>query len=49
MANRITDNGSGSGTFFSMPEDDWHRVIDNSSVGWANLFPEPGNGVYQWS
>jgi hypothetical protein len=41
MGNRMTDKGSGAGTFFNIGADDWHRIIGNAPVGWSNVFPTP--------
>ncbi len=45
--NQVSDKGTGAGTFWSVGYDDFHHIVDNSSVGWSNSFPNAVNGVYQ--
>jgi hypothetical protein len=47
FGNQVSDKGTGSGTFWSIAYDDFHRIIGNTSIGWANSFPTSANGVYQ--
>jgi hypothetical protein len=48
IGNTIVDKGSGSGTWFSIGQDDWHRVVYNAPIGWSNTFPTGSslNGIY---
>jgi len=46
LGNQVRDKGTGAGTFWSVDYDDFHRIVDNSSIGWANKFPTAVNGVY---
>jgi hypothetical protein len=36
-ANRITDKGSGAGTFINLATDDWHNVVGNAAPGWTEV------------
>ncbi len=46
---RISDKGTGTGTFIYIPNDDWHRIIGNASTGWSNVFPSAVSGVYLYN
>lgn len=49
MGNYTSDKGGGTGSFFVVASDDWHRIIGNDSVGWPNSFPTPSSGVYLYN
>jgi hypothetical protein len=46
---RISDIGTGYGVFIDISIDDWHRIIGNASLGWANKFPTASLAVYQYN
>jgi len=46
LGNQVRDKGTGDGIFWRIDYDDFHRIIDNSSVGWTNKFPTAVNGMY---
>jgi hypothetical protein len=46
IGNQIRDKGTGTGTFFLIRFDDFHRVAYNSSIGWSNSFPTALSGIY---
>ncbi|WP_186200805.1 glycosyl hydrolase family 28-related protein [Burkholderia gladioli] len=45
VGNRITDLGTGSGTFISVAADDQHIIANNASAGWAMALPATASNL----
>jgi hypothetical protein len=49
LGNRVNGLTTGSGTFISIANDDYHYVWGNPGPGWNQSFPTAVNGQYQWA
>ncbi|WP_186250816.1 glycosyl hydrolase family 28-related protein [Burkholderia gladioli] len=45
VGNRITDLGTGSGTFISVAADEQHIIANNASAGWAMSLPSTSSNM----
>ncbi|POS10240.1 hypothetical protein C3Y08_01985 [Burkholderia gladioli] len=45
VGNRITDLGTGSGTFISVAADDQHIIANNASAGWSMALPATASNL----
>jgi hypothetical protein len=48
IGNRVNGLTTGSGTFISIANDDYHASAYNVGPGWAQSYPTAANGQYQW-